>query len=103
MSEINLDILTNEIEQGFMQRGGWEMCRYSLGKFLDELQEENKQLKLKLKRIDCAYKFLHKNATFQGHQHWDRKGTHGTNCPLCLEIRQARDKADKIFNGEADE
>ncbi len=26
-----LDILTNEIEQGFSQRGGWKACRYLLG------------------------------------------------------------------------
>lgn len=28
----DLDALTNEIEQGFMQRGGWEACRHLLGK-----------------------------------------------------------------------
>lgn len=35
MAQDELDTLTNEIEQGFMQRGGWKSCRYLLGKLLD--------------------------------------------------------------------
>ena len=31
-----LDVLTNGIEQGFMQRGGWKNCRYLLGKLVAE-------------------------------------------------------------------
>ena len=41
-----LDILTNEIEQGFMQRGGWKTCRFLLERFITErektLQESHK-------------------------------------------------------------
>ena len=32
MNSKELDLLTNEIEQQFMQRGGWGQCRYLLGK-----------------------------------------------------------------------
>lgn len=33
-----LDLLTNEIEQGFMQRGGWKACRYLLGKLVEDIK-----------------------------------------------------------------
>ena len=32
------DSLTNEIEQGFRQRGGWESCRFIIGKLVDEIE-----------------------------------------------------------------
>jgi len=28
----------------------------------------------------------------RGHMHWDEKGTHGANCPLCLEWAAARER-----------
>ena len=34
-----LDTLTNEIEQGFMQRGGWKACRYAVGKLVKKVDE----------------------------------------------------------------
>lgn len=32
----DLDAITNEIEQGFMQAGGWKACRYLLGKLVPD-------------------------------------------------------------------
>lgn len=32
-----LDILANEIEQGFMQRGGWKSCRHLLSKQFNDM------------------------------------------------------------------
>lgn len=40
-----LDVLTNGIEQGFMQRGGWRECRYLLGKLVTERGDEIERLK----------------------------------------------------------
>ena len=37
MNTKELDQLANEIEQGFMQRGGWRACRYLLGKLADKV------------------------------------------------------------------
>ena len=43
-----LDLLANEIEQGFMQQGGWRTCRYLLGKLVKEKQEKIEQLRKEL-------------------------------------------------------
>ncbi len=44
----DLDQLTNEIEQCFMQFDGWNRCRYALGGFFKKLQSENELLKEEL-------------------------------------------------------
>lgn len=44
MAQDELDNLTNEIEQGFMQRGGWKACRYLLGKLVGRLERERDRL-----------------------------------------------------------
>lgn len=46
-----LDALTNEIEQGFMQRGGWKACRYLLGKLVGRCERERDDLARALFRI----------------------------------------------------
>ncbi len=56
--------------------------------------------KLTIERLTRAYNYLRDNATFQGHEHWDKQGTCGRNCPLCIAIAKARKEADKIFEGE---
>jgi len=40
----NLDTLTNEIEQMFMQEGGWKACRYLLGKLVADKDAEIERL-----------------------------------------------------------
>lgn len=40
-----LDVLTNGIEQGFMQPGGWKECRYLLGKLVEERDATIRQLR----------------------------------------------------------
>ena len=42
--QVDLDVLTNEIEQGFMQLGGWKACRYSLKKLVADKDAEIKLL-----------------------------------------------------------
>jgi len=32
-----------------------------------------------------------------GHEHWDKEGTRGANCPLCTGQRQARSRNDKTL------
>ncbi len=39
-----LDTWCNEIEQGFMQRGGWKACRHILGEIFNQRQEELERL-----------------------------------------------------------
>jgi len=41
-----LDELTNEIEQGFMQRDGWKGCRYLLGKLVAGKNAEIERLQV---------------------------------------------------------
>ena len=36
---MNIDTLTNEVAQCFMQPDGWESCRYLLGKYFKEQEE----------------------------------------------------------------
>ncbi len=46
MNTKELDQLANEIEQGFMQRGGWKACRYLLGKLADKVEQSQTIVKL---------------------------------------------------------
>lgn len=46
----DLDTWTNEIEQGFMQRGGWKACRYILGEIFNQRQEELERLQAIIER-----------------------------------------------------
>jgi len=55
---MNLDTLTNEIEQGFQQKNGWKSCRYLLGKWdkerenlLLEAESEIEALRLDLENL----------------------------------------------------
>jgi hypothetical protein len=41
----DLDSVTSEIQQYFMQRGGWDQTRYLLGKLVAELNEESRILR----------------------------------------------------------
>ena len=44
MGKDKLGLLTNEIEQGFMQRGGWAACRHLLGKPCKPCCQESQRL-----------------------------------------------------------
>ena len=78
-----LDIITNEIEQGFMQRGGWKACRHLLRKLvndkdsailrlqrandlnceaLDEKIAELARLQTALEAIEISYKGMQERA-----------------------------------------
>ncbi len=37
----DLDSVAAEIQQGFMQRGGFKACRYLLGKLVEEIEERD--------------------------------------------------------------
>lgn len=45
MSKDKLDLLANEIEQAFMQRGGWDTCRHLLGKLSESCHQESQRFK----------------------------------------------------------
>lgn len=49
-----LDELTNEIEQGFMQSGGWEACRFLLGKLVANKDIEIKRLQNELTGFEAG-------------------------------------------------
>lgn len=51
MSKDPLDILTNEIEQDFMQFGGWKECRYLLGKLVGDKDAEIAVLRKQLNHL----------------------------------------------------
>ena len=46
-----LDGLTNEIEQGFMQSGGWDACRHLLSTLARRKNDEIDRLRLALQSI----------------------------------------------------
>ena len=56
-----LDNLTSGIEQGFMQPGGWEQCRYLLGKFFKKLQDENERLEKDLIKVNTSLQVVRNN------------------------------------------
>ena len=33
-----------------------------------------------------------------GHNHWDAQGNHGATCPVCVEQRDARNRAREMIN-----
>ena len=47
--QADLDALTNEIEQGFMQHDGWETCRYLLSKLIAD-----KDIKIQKLQVEIA-------------------------------------------------
>lgn len=34
-----------------------------------------------------------------GHHHWDEKGTHGANCPICIRQFEAKERARLALTG----
>ena len=62
MDELN--ILTNEIEQGFMQRGGWKACRYLLGKLVADKDREIKRLTTLCENL-VGEEVLHQNGQYE--------------------------------------
>jgi len=48
LSKDLLDSLTNEIEQGFMQKDGWKTCRYMIGVLVENYNVEIKRLKTEI-------------------------------------------------------
>ena len=65
----------------------------------DSLREE---LRTRLESAEAEverFKTLVLSVPF-GHDHWDPKGTSGTNCRLCIDHRRWRDRRDAALRGE---
>ncbi len=56
----DLDSVAAEIQQGFMQRGGFKDCRYLLRKLVEEMQEKNGEDEKQLVQIA---KFIGRDAS----------------------------------------
>ncbi len=67
---------------------------------IDPVYEKTLEIKNELiHRLEAAYAVAYE-ATYQGHSaHWDKQGTHGANCPACIEARKARKRCNAILDG----
>ena len=64
---------------------------------LHRIAKENARLFAENGVLRKVYRLAYQ-ATHQGHStHWDKQGTHGANCPACIQARKARRRCDEIL------